>query len=162
VLAVIRFYDVIVFIHVAAVVVGLGLVFSYPMLWRAAVKSFPRSVPYLLSTQSLIGKAVIGPLTALVLLSGLYLVGEGPFDFGTTFVAVGLPIVIYLFLAGPVFFSPTESKLGELAERDIAAAGEGEVAFSDEFNALFRRLMIVASLSQFLILVAVFFMVVKP
>jgi hypothetical protein len=162
VLAVIRSYDVVVFLHVAAVVVGLGLTFSYPLLWRAAVNSFPRSVPYLLQTQSLIGKVVIGPLTALVLLTGLYLVGDGPFDLGTTFVAAGLPIVIYLFLAGPIFFSPTESKLSGLAERDIAASGQGEVAFGAEFNAVFRRLMIVATVSQLLILVAVFFMVVKP
>jgi hypothetical protein len=87
---------------------------------------------------------------------------DGGYDFGNLFVQVGLPIALYLFLAGPVFFSPTEGKLGELAERDIAASPGEEVAFSDEFDALYRRLMLVAGISVSLIAIVVFFMAVKP
>ena len=56
------------------------------------------------------------------------------------FVQVGLPIAVVLLLAGPLYFGPTEEGLAEIAERDVAAAGNGEVAFSDEFERAYRRL----------------------
>ena len=160
----ITFYSVVVFAHVIATVAGLGLVFSYPILWRAARSRFPRSLPYLFATQDRIGKRVIGPAVGLILLTGLYMVitEDGGFGFDALFVQVGLPIAVYLFLVGPLFFSPTEAKLSELAERDIAASAGGEVSFSEEFEEVWRRQMLVARVSITLIAVVVFFMTVKP
>jgi hypothetical protein len=160
----ITFYSIVVFAHVIATVAGLGLVFSYPILWSAARHRYPRSLPFLLATQDRIGKTVIGPAVGLIILSGLYMTitEDGGYDFGELFVQVGLPIAVYLFLAGPVFFSPTEAKLAEFAERDIAASQGEDVAFSDEFDAVYRRLLLVAGISITLIAVVVFFMAVKP
>jgi hypothetical protein len=160
----IQFYDRVVFAHVIATVAGLGLTFSYPIFWTAARHRFPRSFPYLLSTQDRIGKMLIGPAVGLILITGLYMVitEDRGYDFGELFVQVGLPIALYLFLAGPIFFSPTEAKLAELAERDLAASPGDEVAFSAEFDAAYRRLMTVAGVSISLIAIVLFFMAVKP
>ena len=160
----IYFYDLVVFAHVIAAVAGLGLTFAYPIFWTAARHRFPRSLPYLLSTQDRIGKTLIGPAVGLILLTGLYMVitEDRGYDFGELFVQVGLPIAIYLFLAGPIFFSRIEAKLAELAERDLAAAAGDEVVFSAEFDAVYRRLMTVAAVSISLIAVVLFFMAVKP
>jgi hypothetical protein len=160
----ITFYSIVVFAHVIAAVAGLGLVFAYPILWRAARNRFPRSIPYLFHMQDRIGRALIGPAVGLILLTGLYMVitEDGGYDFENLFVQVGLPIAIYLFLVGPLFFTPNEAKIAELAERDIAASTGDEVAFSAEFEAAWRRQLIVARISIPLVAVAVFFMAVKP
>jgi hypothetical protein len=160
----ITFYSIVVFLHVLGAVAGLGLVFAYPVFWRAARNRFPRSIPYLFRTQARIGQTVIGPGVGLILLTGLYMVitKDGGYDFDNLFVQVGLPIAIFLFLVGPLFFSPTESKIAELGERDIDAAGGGEVTFSAEFDAVWRRMMMVARFSIVLVAVVIFFMAVKP
>lgn len=160
----ITFYSLVLFVHVIGTVAGLGVTFSYPILWTAARRRFPRSLPYVLATQERIGKGVIGPLTGLILLSGLYMVitEDGGFGFDDTFVQVGLPIALYLLVAGPLIFSPIEGRLAELADRDIVASGTGDVTFSDEFDAAYSRLMRIAAASISLIVIVVFFMAVKP
>jgi hypothetical protein len=66
----VSFYSIVVFAHVIAAVAGLGLTFSYPILWSAARNRYPRSVPYLLATQDRIGKGLIAPAVGLIILSG--------------------------------------------------------------------------------------------
>jgi hypothetical protein len=162
VLAVIRFYDVAVFVHVAAVVIGLGVTFSYPVFLRRATNLYPRSLPYVLTAIDRIGRAVIGPSALLILISGLYLVGDGPFDYSDTFVSVGLPIIVVLILVGPLYFGRRGRVLEELASRDISASGSGEVKLSAEFNAALNQVLTVGYGTDLLVLIALFFMVVKP
>lgn len=159
---IVTFYWTVVFVHVFAVVAGFGPTFVYPIFMRSARNKHPRSLPYMLRTMEKIGKAVIGPATILILLTGIYLVSDGPYDFSATFVQVALPILVVLILIGPLYFAKTEAKLADLAERDIAASGDGEVRLSAEFDRLFRQLTIVARLASLAVLVALFFMVVKP
>jgi hypothetical protein len=161
-LAVVTFYSFVLFVHVTALVIGFGPIFVYPILWRAAKNRFPLSLPYLLETQSRIGKMVIGPASILILLTGIYLVADGPYELSATFVAVALPILILLILSGPLYFGRTEEKLSELARADLAATRDGEPAFSSEFASGYSQLVLVGRLSSLLLLVAVFFMVVKP
>jgi uncharacterized membrane protein len=159
---VVTFYWTVVFVHVMTVVVGFGPTFVYPILLGAARKRHPRTLPYLLSTMDKIGKTVIGPASILVLLSGIYLVSKGAYEFDASFVQVALPILVALILMGPFYFGRTEAKLAELAERDIAASGEGGVALSSEFDSRLKQLTLVTRLASLAILVALFFMVVKP
>jgi hypothetical protein len=120
----VTFYSLVLFLHVTAVVIAFGVIFSYPIFWRVAARADRRSLPYLLRTQSRVGKAVIFPGTLLVLVAGIYLVADNPVvDFGDSWVGVGLLVTLFLALVGPLYFSPTEARLAELAERDIAAAG---------------------------------------
>ncbi|MGB7589164.1 MAG: DUF2269 family protein [Solirubrobacterales bacterium] len=161
---IITFYWTVVFVHVLAVVAGFGPTFVYPILSRTARKKYPRSLPYVLRTMDRIGKMVIGPASFLILLTGIYLVSNGPYDFSAKFVQVAFPILIVLIPMCPLYFGRTELKLADLAERDIAASGsdDGAVTFSSEFDALLKQLTIVIRLANVAILVALFFMVVKP
>ena len=159
---VITFYWTVVFLHVLAVVTGFGPTFVYPILTRGARKHYPQSLPYVLRTMDRIGKMVIGPAVFLILLTGIYLVAKGPYDFSATFVQVAFPIIIVLIPLGPLYFGRTEAKLADLAERDIAASGGGEIALSKEFDSLLKQLTVVNRLANVAILVALFFMVVKP
>ncbi len=159
---IITFYWTVVFVHVLAVVAGFGPTFVYPLLLRAARNRYPRSLPYTLRTMEKIGKAVIAPAAFLILLTGVYLISEGPYEFGANFVQAPFTILIVLIPLVPLYFGRTETKLAGLAERDIAASGHGDVTLSPEFDSLLRQLKIVIRLANVAILVALFFMIVKP
>ena len=67
-----------------------------------------------------------------------------------------------LLALGGAFFGPQEIKAAELAERDIAASGEGEPKLSAEYEAVSKRIATVGAVANLLILVAIFFMTAKP
>ena len=52
----------------------------------------------------------------------------------------GLGVVIVIGALDGAFLGPREKRLIEVAERDVAAAGEGAVTFSAEHDALVRRI----------------------
>jgi uncharacterized membrane protein len=159
----ITFFDVVKFLHVAAVVTAWGVTFAYPVLQRAAERQDPRAVPYFWRTASRIGMAIIAPGAFLILATGLVMVIDSPaFGFGDLFVTVGILAIIVLIAFGPLFFTPAERKLAEAAERDLAAAGAGQVQFGEDYQAASRRYALVGNINGLIVLVAIFFMVVKP
>jgi hypothetical protein len=160
-LASLRVYDVVVFLHIAAVVIAFGVIFTYPLIVPLTWRHHQRSLPHLHRIQSHIGKWIITPGATLVLLAGLYLAlsGDGGYDFADWWVGFGLIAILVILGFGGGFFAPTERRLGELAERDIRSAGEGPVAMSAEYQALLRRWSIAANAMGGLVLVTVLLMV---
>jgi hypothetical protein len=57
---------------------------------------------------------------------------------------------------------PSAKRLKALAERDIAAAGDGPFTPSDEYNQRARVEMIFGPITGLLLVAAVFLMVIKP
>lgn len=156
------FYNLVVFLHVAAAIVGFGAIFAYPVFYRIGMAREPRGLPLFHSAQQFIGARVITSGLAVVLATGIYLVLAGLYDFGDTFVGVGILIVLVLGALGGVYFSRKEARLQELAERDIAAAGAGKVTLSREYVDLARQVELMTFVGAGLVLVAVLFMVFKP
>ena len=70
----------------------------------------------------------------------------------------GFAAIIILGGLGGAFFAPPERRLAELAERDIAASGAGEVALSAEHRSLRQLVMRVNLAADALILLTIFFM----
>ena len=151
-----RFYDVVVFIHIATVVTAFGVTFVYPLIVPLTARSAPDKLPWLHRMQDEIGKKIITPSAALVLIAGLYLAlsGDGPFDLKDWWVGFGLLAVLVILGLGGAFFSPRERRLAELAERDLAA---GEL--SEEYQALGVQVARVGAAVSLLVLVTVLFMV---
>jgi hypothetical protein len=158
----ITFYWCVVFVHVMAVVIGFGATFVYPILLGAARRRYKRALPYLLGTMDKLGKTVIGPSSLLILASGIYLVADGPYKADATFVQVAAPILVALIFIGPLYFGRTEAKLAEIAVRDVSAATSDDVVLSDDLDSGLRRLTTNIRLANLAVLVALFFMVVKP
>ncbi len=98
----------------------------------------------------------------MILAAGIYLAAAGNFGFGDTFVSIGIVIIVVLLGLGHAFFMPTELRAAEAAERDIEAAGDGEIVLGAEYETLAKRLMVVGIASNLLVLVAIFVMVMKP
>ena len=156
------FYDVVLSVHIAAIVVAFGVTFAYPVLGIYVTKEHPRFLPVLHGAQARIGKFLITPAATVALLAGFYLASDRDY-MGKVWVIVPLVILIGLLGLGGAFFSPSEGKSRELAERDIAASGpDGAVTLSPEYQAVSGRVAKVGGLANLLILVAIFFMTAKP
>ncbi len=155
------FYDVVVFVHVSAVVVAFGATFAYPFFQAVIERSSPRSVPAMWRATHTASRYLVVPGSLVALAAGIYLTVDR-WDFGYLFITVGMSVIIVLILLGVVFFNRQEVRAIELSERDVAAAGDGEVELSPEYWELSKRVARVGTLAGVLILVAVFFMSVKP
>ena len=159
----ISFYNIVVFIHITAAIVAFGITFAYPIV--DAILHRPGNLKHLgwwHDVQGELGKKLITASATVLLIAGIIMAASGPYDFGKPFVSIGLVIIIILLGLGGAFFAPTERKAAELAKRDIAAAADGEVKLSAEYDAVAARLRTVGIVSSVLILIAVFVMVIKP
>jgi hypothetical protein len=162
-LAEISFYNLVLFVHIAAVVLAFGVTFSYLIVMAAASSRYERHMGFLFRMQSLIGSRLIGPLGTVVLLAGLYLAIKGPYDFGDPWIGSTLLILIVVLGVGGGYLAPREERLAEMAERDVAASpADGPVAFGEDYQRLFGRLRTGILAINVLVLIALFLMVTKP
>ena len=158
----IYFYDVVLSIHIMAVVVAFGVTFAYPILGVYVTREHPRLLPALHGAQERIGKFLITPAATIALIAGFYLASDRDY-MGKVWVIVPLVILIALLGLGGAFFGPNEKRASELAARDVAAAGpDGPVTLSPAYTAVAARVAKVGALASVLILVAIFFMTAKP
>lgn len=157
----IRVYDLVLFVHVTAVVAALGPTFAYPFFQVLVERLSPQSVPAMLRAMHTTSRYLVTPGLFAVLASGVYLTVDG-WDFGQRFVIVGLAIVVVLIILGATFFDRHEARLIELAERDVAATGTREVVLSADYRAVSTRFARVGMVASLLVVVALFFMTVKP
>ena len=150
-------YDVVLFIHISAVVIAFGVTFAYPVIGAFVTKNDPSALPVLHRAQARVSRTVIPFGMLVALLAGAYLATDLDV-WSEVWGSIPLLILIVLGALGGMFFTPQETKAAELAERDLAADG----ALSPEYQAVAGRIAKVGALADVLILVAVFFMVVQP
>jgi uncharacterized membrane protein len=155
------FYEVVLAIHIMAVVVAFGVTFAYPIMFAVGARHDPRSLPVLHRVEYTIERWLINPGLLVVLLAGVYLASDGH-HWGQFFVQWGLAAAVVIgALVGAVMI-PTAKRAERAAERDVAAGGGGPVALGDEYQRLVRRLSLVGSLLSLLVLVTIVFMVIQP
>jgi small-conductance mechanosensitive channel len=153
----ILFYDIVLSIHILAVVVAFGVVFAYPVIDAQIKRASLEQLPTLHRLHLVVGRRVISPAMIVVLIAGVYLATDRDL-FGKVWVSVPLVIMFALFAITGAVLTPTDRKLAELAERDLAAGG-GLSAEYDEHSA---RAALFGSIALGLVVVAIFFMTAKP
>jgi hypothetical protein len=154
--ATITFEEVVLFIHIAAVVIAFGLVIGYPFIALAAERLDHRALPALHRSRTQLGRLIVNPGLALVLISGIYLASEDH-DWKYFFTQWGLGMVVVLGgLEGAVVMRG-ESKLAELAEAEVAVSGPTGV-LSDEYTRTRTRTDMASRLMAVLVIVTLFFM----
>jgi hypothetical protein len=138
------FYDVVLSIHVMAIVAAFGVWFAYPLLVVRGDAATHRA-------QARVARMVVNPAGTLALLAGVYLASDRSY---WSEVWVSVPLVILVVLMGITggYFAPRQQRLAELAE-----AGAGP-----EYAALATQVARVAFAAAGLVVVAIFFMVAKP
>ena len=150
-------YSVGLFIHVLAVVLAFGPTFGYGILFSVLPK-YPRATPALLEGIQRIDRYLVTPGLIVVLLAGIYLMSEGNWEASEGWITVGFVAVVALFGLQHAFFRPKTARAKQLAERDL----KGGDTLSDEFEALSQRLGTVGPVAGLIVVVTIFFMVVKP
>jgi hypothetical protein len=159
VLLAVAFWEVVLALHIIAVVFAFGATFAYPVLLGAVAKADPRALPALYRALHAISQRVIMPGLAAVMVFGIYLASHLHL-WSSFFVQWGLGVAIVIGAVEGAYLGPRERRLVEVAERDVAAAGDGdEVTFSTEHDSLVRRIGGVGALIDLLVLITIYFMV---
>jgi uncharacterized membrane protein len=154
------FYTFVLAVHIAAILIAFGVTFAYPVMYTYGVRAEPRSMPGFHRIQDRVGKLVISPFMGLALVCGIYLASKIEV-WSKFYVQWGLAVIVLLGGLGGMFFAPKERRLAELAERDVAAAGEGEVVFSAEYMSVRKRMFQVGLAANVLLLLTIYFMVAQ-
>jgi hypothetical protein len=153
----VAFWQVILAIHIAAVVIAFGVVFAYPVFVVVGTRIDRTAIPWFHRMQQQIGRRIVNPGLLVVLVAGIYLASELHF-WHYFFVQWGVAVAIVMGALEGGFMVRQEGRLAELAERDLAA---GREEWSDEYQVLARRVGAVGLLLNVLVLVTIYLMSVQ-
>jgi hypothetical protein len=154
-------YEIVLAVHVMAVVVAFGVTFAYPIMFAVTARSDPRGLPLMHRVEYTIERTLINPVLGLVLIAGIFLASDGH-HWGQFFVAWGVAAAVVIGAVVGSVLIPTAKRAETTAERDIAASTGDPVEMSEEYRMLTRRLQVVGTLLSVLVLVTILFMVIKP
>jgi uncharacterized membrane protein len=155
-----QFWQFVLAIHILAVVAGFGVVFAYPLFLLVGARRDPRAMPWFHRMQQVVGRRLINPALAVVLIAGIYLASD-LHQWKSFYVGWGLAATVVVGALEGAVMIPGEGKLAELAARDVAAAGDGAVTWSAEYEAQVKRVGAFGTLLSLLIVVTVFLMTVQ-
>jgi hypothetical protein len=158
VLVAVEFYEVILALHILAVVFAFGATFAYPVLLGTVTRADARALPALYRALHAISQRVIMPGVAAIVVFGVYLASHLHL-WHAFFVQWGLGVAIVIGAVEGMYLGPREKRMIEAADRDVAAAGGGEPTFGSEHNALVRQVGGVGALMDLLVVITIFFMV---
>jgi hypothetical protein len=157
----VQFYDVVVFLHIMLVILAIGPTYAYGVFLAVAERSDPRAIPTVARGILAWDKAANFLLLG-ILLAGLYLVADGPWEFSDFYISWGFVAILVFGGASGAFFVPKTKELIEVAERDVAASGTGEVRLSADFQALSGALAKVGTAVGLFGVLTVYVMTAKP
>jgi uncharacterized membrane protein len=155
-------FEVSLWLHITAVVVGFGATFAEALMFPVAMKLDARHLPYVHRLQLAINQYLATPALAIVLLTGFYQVADADFELGKFWLSASILILVVIggLLGG--YFIPTDRRLIPMVESELAAAGDGPVELSQEYQAAAKREGIVGTITGVLLVIVIFLMVTKP
>ncbi len=156
-LTAIVFFDVVLTIHILAVVLAFGVVFAYPLLDTQLKRAHPDDLPALHRLHLTLARGLITPAMTVVLLAGLYLALDR-YSLGDPWISATFAILIVLFALVGAVLTPLDKRLLEIALRD-QRAGTGP---SDDYRAAEGRAALFGSIALLLVIVSIFLMTAKP
>jgi hypothetical protein len=160
VIATVEFFEVVLAVHIMAVVFAFGATFAYPVLLGAVGKSDPRALPALYKAIHALSVRVIMPGLAIVVICGIYLASK-LHVWSEFFVQWGIVVALVIGAVEGMFLSPNEKRLCEVADRDAAAADGAQISWSAEHDTLVKRIGAVGATMDLLIVLTILFMVLK-
>jgi uncharacterized membrane protein len=153
----VTFYDVVLTLHILAVVIAFGVVFAYPVIDAQVRRAGPADLAALHRLHVVVARRVVTPAMTVVLLAGLYLAFDR-WSLGDPWISATFAILFVLFGLNGAVLVPSDLRLAELAARDHAAGGPA----SEEYEREARKASLFGGLALLLVVVAIFLMVAKP
>jgi uncharacterized membrane protein len=150
-LATVRFYDVVLWIHITAVVVAFGALFAYPLFLRVNARAPIGARAGLHRMQIAFSKRVTGPTIAVILAAGMYLASDAHL-WSQGWVGAGLGLLIVIAGLGATVLRKGEERLLALSEAGEEAA----------YDAALRTVIAWTALTVALVVVTIFLMAAKP
>jgi hypothetical protein len=149
--AAVALYDIVLWLHITAVVTAFGALFAYPVFLAVNARApIARRAPFH-HAQIAFSKRVTGPAIGVVLLAGIYLASDRHL---WSEVWVTVPLVLLFVIAG---LGISVLRRGE--ERLVATAEAGD---EPGYASALGTLQAWTYLTLALIVVAIFFMAAKP
>ena len=155
-------YNISLWLHITAAVVGQGATFAEAIAFQIALKMDPRVMPYVHRLQRAINQRLANPALLIILITGIYQVSEGNWSFGDAWISATFVILIVLGGLLGAYFIPTDKRLEAQSAAEVAAAGDGPVEYSAGYLEKLKQEGLVGMISGLLIVAAIFLMVVKP
>jgi uncharacterized membrane protein len=163
VLATVTFAQVVLAVHILAVVIAFGGVFAFPLMFGAARRTDPQVIPWLLRARQQVGRFLINPGLLFIVLAGIYLASK-EHQWGNFYVGWGVVAALALgALEGSLIIRPA-GRLAEMAERDLAATAVAaggrrtSAEWSAEYTATLRRFTLAGNVMVAIVVLTVFFM----
>jgi hypothetical protein len=147
----VTFYDVVLWVHISAVVTAFGALFAYPVFLAVNAKAPIAARANFHRLQIAFSKRLTGPAIAVILAAGVYLASDAHL-WSKTWVVV--PFVLLLVIAG---LGATVLRKGE--EGLVASSEAGDEA---AYAATLARVKLWTLLTIALIVITIFFMTAKP
>ena len=159
----VTFTDVVLWLHISAVVLAFGPTFAFGLYIALAQRKYPRAMPAILESQIAITRSFVTLGGILIFITGMYLAAKDPWEFGDFFVIWGLLAIIALLALAHGFFLPNDQRALRAAKRDIDAAGPSEeVEFGAEFNEVSGRSARMGPIAGLLVILTIYVMAAKP
>jgi uncharacterized membrane protein len=155
-------YQLSLFVHITAAIIGLGATFVESFTYPVAMRLDPRHLPFKHRLQLWINVSLALPALVVLFATGIYQASEADYDLGAFWLTGTMGIVVVLVVMLGAYFIPEDLRLQKMVERDLTASAGGTVTLSSEYR---RRVLIeewVGHAAGLLTIAAVYLMVVKP
>ena len=140
--------DVLVTLHILAVVLAFGGALAYPLWFRALRGATPDQRAFFHATQAWLGKFLITPAIIVVFGTGAYLASD--FDlWSENWVILPTVILVVILVLGAGVLGPGEERLAH----DARSGGRAQ------YERVFRRVRVVTWLLAVLVVAATYMMV---
>jgi hypothetical protein len=147
----VTFYDVVLWVHITAVVTAFGALFAYPIFLAVNAKAPIAERAHLHRAQIAFSKRVTGPVIGVILIAGVYLASDHHL-WSRAWVGIGLGLLVVVAGLGATVLRRGEERLLELAQ-----TGQGD-AYDDALGGVMRWTLVTVAL----VVLTVFLMSAKP
>jgi uncharacterized membrane protein len=148
-------YNWLKFFHVLAAITWVGGAIGLQVLGTRIYRAGKRERLYEMAGDfEFIGTRVFTPASLLLLGLGIWMVIIGPWNFGMTWIDLGLAMFAYSFVSGAFYLGPQLNRVKSIAERE----GPG----SEQVAVLVHRLFVVSRVELTFLVLIVLDMVLKP
>ncbi len=148
-------YELLLFLHIAAAIIWLGSGFLIQVLaYRADKAEDAEGLRRVADDSASLSESLFIPASLSVLVLGVLLVLDGPWEFDQLWIVLGLAGYLATFLTGVLIMKPGSEKIAELMERHDGMSPEASIEI--------RRLLVKGRLDTVVLYLVVAVMALKP